>query len=830
MPKNTKSINSELFNLLKSRGYSPTPYDSNGKVAPVIDDAEVFQFNFKKDGVDYGPVTLSVDGTNDLKIYYGDEVAGSPKSPQINEEGDHTDLSWYQLIRRLKKFAKNRQLGFELSDQDDLKYDMAKRVHTKNISEGYHAMGKQKSWNDAVPTVKMILKHSRPIGEGEQRFRNVEKIFIENSIGERILAPTNKPGVARAFARHIAEGGSPNDERWNHIKSICEDYSKLGGFIRATRRGQFNESAQKLVDESVQHYHDLRSTLHKLSSKRGYGTYFESWTPTLVEDDESASEDLDVMFRNSRIDPRIESALPVLKKISKKLTETSLVEVDELEEWANEIIGENSIPTSPEEIETVTDLLLSDEPLLAGPNGQNAIKTLDGYLEDDDLSDELKKIGSKDPDLDTKDTIADWMHDRPEPKLKNIAYKYQKEKAGKPEKNKPFTKKKEAPPAPPPAAPQPAAPAAPQPAAPAAPQPPVKENISMKQKKVGQLGPTEKISKSNPTRGKLVGVAENKKSDKLKGTPVVSLSDFDGKDNRKNKYGQSVPKKLTKDDPRVKFHKELSEDEYDEFENQKLTIEDAAIKMFTRLANNGVDPRDIIMRKFGVGQDELDFFAQIEGFKNSAAWLNSFKKSKKGVAEGEGKTRKYEMMMRNGQVKKFVAKDDADAKRIAAGHGAKSVIRLRGGVPAGKVAEKGVAEGNLEEVNRRGFLKGMAGAAAAGAAGYGVHKLDKWSTEEHEKLASYIKDPADLQKYEELRKEYLTYYSISGGKTDSPYHIMAMAKAAELAAFRRHLAKKYGFQLDWIGTVKESDSIPIKNGEDQEAQEVLEAMLRIVRR
>ena len=67
--------------------------------------------------------------------------------------------------------------------------------------------------------------------------------------------------------------------------------------------------------------------------------------------------------------------------------------------------------------------------------------------------------------------------------------------------------------------------------------------------------------------------------------------------------------------------------------------------------------------------------------------------SSQGVAEGEGKTQKYEMMMRNGQVKKFIAKDDADAKRIAAGHGAKSVIKLRGGVPAGKVAEQGVAEG-----------------------------------------------------------------------------------------------------------------------------------------
>jgi hypothetical protein len=66
-----------------------------------------------------------------------------------------------------------------------------------------------------------------------------------------------------------------------------------------------------------------------------------------------------------------------------------------------------------------------------------------------------------------------------------------------------------------------------------------------------------------------------------------------------------------------------------------------------------------------------------------------------GVAEGEVKTQKYEMMMRNGQVKKFVAKDDADAKRIAKGHGAKSVIRMKGNVPGDKIAEQGVAEASF---------------------------------------------------------------------------------------------------------------------------------------
>ena len=65
---------------------------------------------------------------------------------------------------------------------------------------------------------------------------------------------------------------------------------------------------------------------------------------------------------------------------------------------------------------------------------------------------------------------------------------------------------------------------------------------------------------------------------------------------------------------------------------------------------------------------------------------------KKGVAEGSINEGQYEMMLRNGQVKKFIAKDDADAKRIAAGHGAKSVIKMKGNVPAGKVSEQCAAE------------------------------------------------------------------------------------------------------------------------------------------
>lgn len=87
-----------------------------------------------------------------------------------------------------------------------------------------------------------------------------------------------------------------------------------------------------------------------------------------------------------------------------------------------------------------------------------------------------------------------------------------------------------------------------------------------------------------------------------------------------------------------------------------------------------------------------------------AAWEH--KRASKGLREGSLTEGQYEMMMRNGQVKKFVAKDDADARRIAKGNGAKSVIRLKGGVPAGKVLEQGVSEGLPGSLSKSDYTPG----------------------------------------------------------------------------------------------------------------------------
>lgn len=414
MPINQDSLNSQLVRFVKR--FKPIMRSTSGKQVPVPEEADVLQFKLVVDGEDYGTVTLSVDGLQKFVVYVDDEIIGSPKS---SEDGD---VTWEQLQVMLKDFALSRQLDFEIKNMDELEGDMAKREHVKKLDESYHPMGRKQSYNDAIPECKIIIKHSKVMGEGEQRFRNVERIFIENATGERFLAPTTKPGIARVYARHIAEGGQPYDDRWKHIGSIVEDYTKMAGFVRATKGQQFNESTQKLVNEGVQHYLGLRESLHALTTRRGYSNYFESWTPPLMEDE--VTEDLTNMFMTSSLDPRIESVMPILNKLNKNITETKLDEVISLEEWANDIVEGSLIPKTSGQIGKLEKILASEKFAL-GPGGSFAKNALQPVLHDDDLFDKLEQAGDEDPNGDAKEVIISWMADQQNPEWQSVLDKLQ---------------------------------------------------------------------------------------------------------------------------------------------------------------------------------------------------------------------------------------------------------------------------------------------------------------------------------------------------------------------------------------------------------------------
>jgi hypothetical protein len=398
MPIKEEALQDELYNFLKTHGLKPVRLTSDGKIVALSKLADVFKFSFIMDDTNYGLVYAAIIG-KDVVLWAGDDVYGSPN----HSKGD--DLPFNKISNYIKNWAHDHQLGFERDDIENLEDEMAKRQETKKINEGYHPLGRKASYNDSVPNVKIKIQHSKNMEEGMQRFRNVERIYLENVEGERFLLDTKRPGLARVYARHIAEGGKVNDDRWNHIHSLVEEYTNMAGFVRATRNGQFNESTQSLVNEGTNHYLNIRETLHKLAGKKGYNTYFENWTPTLNEDMGIGQPDLAEMFMSSSIDPRIERAMPILLKIHK--ASGKIDEITELEEWSNTIISEKLKPTDNIAIKDLAAEFAEEIPV--GDDAINIMNLLSTYnLENEKLFSELNDLANQDVNADARDVVLSW--------------------------------------------------------------------------------------------------------------------------------------------------------------------------------------------------------------------------------------------------------------------------------------------------------------------------------------------------------------------------------------------------------------------------------------
>jgi len=398
MPIKEEALQDELYNFLKTHGLKPVRLTSDGKIVALSKLADVFKFSFIMDDTNYGLVYAAIIG-KDVVLWAGDDVYGSPN----HSKGD--DLPFNKVSNYIKNWAHDHQLGFERDDIENLEDEMAKRQETKKINEGYHPLGRKASYNDSVPNVKIKIQHSKNMEEGMQRFRNVERIYLENVEGERFLLDTKRPGLARVYARHIAEGGKVNDDRWNHIHSLVEEYTNMAGFVRATRNGQFNESTQSLVIEGTNHYLNIRETLHKLAGKKGYNTYFENWTPTLNEDMGIGQPDLAEMFMSSSIDPRIERAMPILLKIHK--ASGKINEITELEEWSNTIISEKLKPTDNIAIKDLAAEFAEEIPV--GDDAINIMNLLSTYnLENEKLFSELNDLANQDVNADARDVVLSW--------------------------------------------------------------------------------------------------------------------------------------------------------------------------------------------------------------------------------------------------------------------------------------------------------------------------------------------------------------------------------------------------------------------------------------
>jgi hypothetical protein len=392
----------KLFDLLVSKDFDPELLDNSGKPAPDPSKADIFSFDFRaQSGKDYGTVVIMLSDDGDLEVYCADNVG------KTMEEPDKTE--WFQFLEQLKNFAiRNNRMNFGVKNLNHLRYSMQGQAAIKEgLFESW--TGKRDvSYNAGANESRLMIKHKRNLGEGEARFRCVESLFIETADGERYKLPFKNLTAGKAMLEHVRNGGRPYDMRGQHIAEMVDELNVLSRFRRANHGRLLEGDTAQLVEQTNAYYENLQRNLKSLTGRRGYDTYFESWSPLEVNEESVVIEGLKHLFVTQSIDQRIEDALPLIARIQQQ--ENAMKEANIFEAWAERLVeGTWQTPDTPEKQAQLVELMSTDLPV--GADATNVTEQLYDLIGDDELFDQLHALAERDANADARQVIFDRMQE-----------------------------------------------------------------------------------------------------------------------------------------------------------------------------------------------------------------------------------------------------------------------------------------------------------------------------------------------------------------------------------------------------------------------------------
>ena len=391
----------KLFDLLISRDFDPEMLDSTGKSASDPSEAEIFSFDFRAEsGRDYGTVVIMLGDDNELEIYCSDNVGRSMEGDDKND--------WFAFLEQLKNFAVRNFMSFGIKNLNRLRYSMQGQAAIKEGLFESWAGKKDMSWNAGANESRLMIKHKRALGEGEARFRCVESLFIETAEGERYKLPFRNLTAGKAMLEHVRAGGRPYDDRGQHIAEMVTELNVLSRFRRANAGKLLEGDTAVLVEKTTAYYETLRHTLKSLTTRGGYGRYFETWNPTALTEESAVIDGLKHLFVTQSIDQRIEDALPLIARIQQQ--ENAMKEAEIFESWADQLMeGTWQTPDTPEKQAKLIELLSKDLPV--GADAINATEQLYDLLGDDELFDQLQALADRDANADARQVVLNRMQE-----------------------------------------------------------------------------------------------------------------------------------------------------------------------------------------------------------------------------------------------------------------------------------------------------------------------------------------------------------------------------------------------------------------------------------
>jgi len=381
------NIEQKLADLLDTRDFYPETLGKDGRPADAAE-AKTFTFDYVSgSGKNYGTMVIVLANDNEMMIMYGDNLGKTMEDPDDRDE-------FFEFQQQLMELANRNRWDGTLMDISKLKRVQAGIAAIKEgLFEGYYG-NKRTSYSGEPTEARLVINHNRVLGENDKRYRYVESLFIETADSERYkLAFTNLAG-GRAMLEHVRQGGKPYDIRGCHINEMVTEMKVLSRFNRASQGRVVEGVTQEITTQAHSYYQSLRESVKRMSTPRGYNSYFESWHPAEIGEQEELVENIKTMFIEQTLDSRIEEALPLLARIQQQ--GNAMKEADIFESWINTLAeGTWNLPETPEQLQKLKEMMSKE--LIVGPDATNATEQLYDLVGDDELFDRLDELAERDP-------------------------------------------------------------------------------------------------------------------------------------------------------------------------------------------------------------------------------------------------------------------------------------------------------------------------------------------------------------------------------------------------------------------------------------------------
>jgi len=283
MEKNLENVAVELFGKLRTQFPSIKLRDKDEDPTDIPKQARFFEFNYVKNNIDLGTITVSIDDNPDgesdglVVMYSQDIVANQP---------DIIKRQWFRFLESLSDFASRHIMDYNVRDITKSNLDPRQQLYLAN-NRGDGVMSESKLWGTSrtsfqeMGEAKLIVKHSKPVNYDipAGRAMHIESIFVESSEGERFKYPFKHLNGARALAVHVAHGGTSYDPIGKHIIGLSEELSKLRMFKGYVDRNEMVSEAMGNINSKVlERIDQVKKEIHSLQNKNYYQSFAESFT------------------------------------------------------------------------------------------------------------------------------------------------------------------------------------------------------------------------------------------------------------------------------------------------------------------------------------------------------------------------------------------------------------------------------------------------------------------------------------------------------------------------------------------------------------------------